>query len=146
MDILVNNAALHFENKELEELSTKELMKTFETNIFSFFWITKAALPSMKKGCSIINTSSVVAYRGSAALIDYASTKGAIVSFTRSLSSNLAQKRNSCKWRSTRADMDTFGYLQVSKRKKRRSMEAMHHCKERVSQWKWRRVIFFSVQ
>ncbi len=92
LDILVNNAALHFENKELEELSTKELMKTFETNIFSFFWITKAALPSMKKGCSIINTSSVVAYRGSAALIDYASTKGAIVSFTRSLSSNLAKK------------------------------------------------------
>ena len=92
IDILVNNAALHYENKSLTELSTRELLKTFETNILSFFWVTKAALPYMKKGAAIINSSSVTAYRGSGSLIDYASTKGAIVSFTRSLSSNLAKK------------------------------------------------------
>ena len=92
IDILVNNAALHYENESLEKLSTKELVKTFETNIFSYFWITKAVLPYMKKGSCIINSSSVTAYRGSGSLIDYASTKGAIVSFTRSLSSNLAKK------------------------------------------------------
>lgn len=92
LDILVNNAALHYENKSLEKLTTRELLKTFETNIFSFFWVTKAALPYMKKGSCIINSSSVTAFRGSGSLIDYASTKGAIVAFTRSLSSNLAKK------------------------------------------------------
>jgi NAD(P)-dependent dehydrogenase (short-subunit alcohol dehydrogenase family) len=92
IDILVNNAAIHYANKNLENLSTKELLKTFETNIFSYFWITKAALSYMKKGSCVINSSSVTAYRGSGGLIDYASTKGAIVSFTRSLSSNLTEK------------------------------------------------------
>ena len=90
--ILVNNAAIHYENKTLEKLTTREFLKTFGTNIFSFFWITKALLPSMKKGDCIINSSSVTAYRGSAGLIDYASTKGAIVAFTRSLSSSLVKK------------------------------------------------------
>jgi NAD(P)-dependent dehydrogenase (short-subunit alcohol dehydrogenase family) len=92
IDILVNNAATHYENKNLQELSTRVLLKTFQTNIFSFFWITRAALAYMRKGACIINTSSVTAYRGSAALMDYASTKGAIVSFTRSLSANLVKK------------------------------------------------------
>lgn len=92
LDILVNNAAIHYENKTLQTISSKELTKTFETNIFSFFWVTKAALEHMKKGGCIINSSSVTAYRGSGGLIDYASTKGAIVAFTRSLSSNLAKK------------------------------------------------------
>jgi len=92
IDILVNNAALHYENKTLKDLTTKELVKTFSTNIFSFFWLTREALPYMKKGSCIINTASVTAYRGSGGLIDYASTKGAIVSFTRSLSANLVKK------------------------------------------------------
>lgn len=92
IDILVNNAAIHYENESLEKLSTKELTRTFETNIFSFFWTTKAALSYMPKGSCIVNSSSVTAYRGSGGLIDYASTKGAIVSFTRSLASNLAKK------------------------------------------------------
>ena len=92
IDILVNNAALHYENKELKDLTTRELLKTFATNIFSFFWLTREAIDYMKKGSSIINTASVTAYRGSAALIDYASTKGAIVSFTRSLSASLLKK------------------------------------------------------
>jgi len=92
IDILVNNAALHYENKTLEDLTTRELLKTFGTNIFPYFWLTREALPYMKKGSCIINTASVTAYRGSGGLIDYASTKGAIVSFTRSLSSNLVKK------------------------------------------------------
>jgi NAD(P)-dependent dehydrogenase (short-subunit alcohol dehydrogenase family) len=92
IDVLVNNAAVHWESKTLEDISTKQLLKTFETNIFSFFWITKAALPGMGKGSSIINTTSVTAYRGSSALIDYASTKSAIVGFTRSLAHNLIDK------------------------------------------------------
>lgn len=92
IDLLVNNAALHYENKSLEDLTTRELLKTFGTNIFSFFWLTREALPYMKKKSSIINTASVTAYRGSGGLIDYAATKGAIVSFTRSLSANLVKK------------------------------------------------------
>lgn len=92
IDILVNNAAVHWESKSLEEISSDQLVKTFETNIFSFFWITKAALPGMQKGSVIINTTSVTAYRGSAELIDYASTKAAIVGFTRSLAQNLIEK------------------------------------------------------
>ena len=92
IDILVNNAAIHYESKRLEDISTGQLLKTFSTNIFSFFWMTKAALPFMKEGSAIINTSSVTAYRGSGALIDYASTKAAIIGFTRSLSSNLIER------------------------------------------------------
>lgn len=92
IDILVNNAATQFESKTLEEISTKQLLTTFETNIFSMFWITKAALPNMPEGSAIVNSTSVTAYRGSSTLMDYASTKGAIVSFTRSLSSNLVEK------------------------------------------------------
>jgi len=92
IDILVNNAALHYENKSLKELTTRELLKTFGTNIFSFFWLTREALSYMKENSCIINTASVTAYRGSGGLIDYASTKGAIVSFTRSLSANLLKR------------------------------------------------------
>lgn len=93
IDILVNNAALHYESKTLLDISASQLTETFATNIFSMFYITRAALPSMKEGSSIINTTSVTAYRGSATLIDYASTKGAIVSFTRSLASNLIDQK-----------------------------------------------------
>ncbi|HET9824098.1 MAG TPA: SDR family oxidoreductase [Chitinophagaceae bacterium] len=92
IDILVNNAALQIEAKTLQDVKTKDLVKTFETNIFAMFWITKAAMPKMKTGSSIINTTSVTAYRGSAQLLPYASTKGAIVAFTRSLSASLADK------------------------------------------------------
>lgn len=92
IDILVNNAALHWEQKGLEDISTRQLINTFTTNVFPYFWITREALPHMKKGSSIVNTASVTAYRGSGRLIDYAATKGAIVSFTRSLSSNLVKR------------------------------------------------------
>jgi NAD(P)-dependent dehydrogenase (short-subunit alcohol dehydrogenase family) len=93
IDILVNNAAIHYESERLEEISTEQLLKTFSTNIFSYFWITKSALPFMPEGGCIINTSSVTAYRGSATLIDYASTKSAIIGFTRSLSANLIKRQ-----------------------------------------------------
>lgn len=92
LNILVNNAAVQFPKDRLEQISEKQLEKTFRTNIFAYFYIAKAALPYLKKGDVIINTSSVTAYRGSDHLMDYASSKGAIVSFTRSLSSNLASK------------------------------------------------------
>ena len=92
IDILVNNAALHWEQTDFLKITPKQLTHTFANNVFSCFWVTQAALPHMKKGSCIINTSSVTAYRGSGALIDYASTKGAIVSFTRSLAANLVKK------------------------------------------------------
>lgn len=92
LDVLVNNAALHYESDSLTDITDRQLTTTFEVNVFSMFRITRAALPHMKKGAAIINTASVTAYRGSGGLIDYAASKGAIVSFTRSLSANLAGK------------------------------------------------------
>jgi NAD(P)-dependent dehydrogenase (short-subunit alcohol dehydrogenase family) len=92
LDILVNNAAVQFPKDSIEEISAKQLEKTFRVNIFSMFFLTKAALKYMKKGSTIINTTSVTAYRGSAGLLDYSATKGAIVSFTRSLSASLLKK------------------------------------------------------
>jgi NAD(P)-dependent dehydrogenase (short-subunit alcohol dehydrogenase family) len=85
LDIVVNNAAEQHPQNALEKITAKQLERTFRTNIFSFFFLTKAALPHLRKGSTIISTTSVTAYRGSASLIDYSSTKGAIVSFTRSL-------------------------------------------------------------
>ena len=92
LDILVNNAAVQFPQKNFTDITAEQLQKTFSTNIFSYFYMTKYALPHMKKNSTIINTTSVTAYRGSKELIDYSSTKGAIVSFTRSLSSSLADE------------------------------------------------------
>lgn len=93
IDILVNNAAVQFPQGEFEKITSAQLHKTFETNIYPYFYITKAVLPYLEEGNTIINTSSVTAYRGSEHLADYASTKGAIVSFTRSLSSMLAKRK-----------------------------------------------------
>lgn len=92
VDVLVNNAGVHYPQEEISKITTEQLIKTFSVNLFSMFWLTKAVLPFMKEGSCIINTSSVTAYRGSAGLIDYSATKGAIVSFTRSLSANLVEK------------------------------------------------------
>ena len=92
LDIVVNNAAEQHPQDKLESITASQLERTFRTNIFSFFFLTKAALPHLKKGSAIINTASVTAYRGSASLIDYSSTKGAIVSFTRSLAHALVKR------------------------------------------------------
>lgn len=92
LDILVNNAGIHWESEKIEDISTEQLMKTFHSNFFSVFWLTKYAMKYLKKGSCIINTTSVTAYRGSDHLMDYAATKGAILAFTRSLAANLAQK------------------------------------------------------
>lgn len=92
IDILVNNAAEQHPKKRITELSREQIERTFRTNIFSMFYMVQAAMPHLKKGARIINTTSVTAYRGSPALLDYSSTKGAVVSFTRSLSHQLVNK------------------------------------------------------
>jgi NAD(P)-dependent dehydrogenase (short-subunit alcohol dehydrogenase family) len=92
LDILVNNAAKQFPHSTIEEITQAQLEETFQVNIFSFFYLTKAALKYLQPGSTIINTTSVVAYKGNPQLIDYSATKGAIVSFTRSLSQNLVQR------------------------------------------------------
>jgi NAD(P)-dependent dehydrogenase (short-subunit alcohol dehydrogenase family) len=92
LDILINNAAEQHPKKDIAEITEEQLERTFRTNIFSMFFLTKAALKHLKDGATIINTTSVTAYRGSGGLLDYASTKGAIVAFTRSLSENLIEK------------------------------------------------------
>ena len=92
LDILVNNAAEQHPQDSIEKISDKQLERTFRTNIFSFFFMVKAAMKHLKKGAVIINTTSVTAYKGSPELLDYSSTKGAITAFTRSLSQALAEK------------------------------------------------------
>lgn len=92
LDILINNAAEQHPQESIEKITAEQLEKTFRTNIFSMFFLCKAALPHLQPGSSIINTTSVTAYKGSPELLDYSSTKGAIVAFTRSLSQSLVEK------------------------------------------------------
>jgi NAD(P)-dependent dehydrogenase (short-subunit alcohol dehydrogenase family) len=93
IDILANNAAEQHPQKSITKISRRQLERTFRTNIFAMFFLTKAVLPHFKKGGIIINTASVTAYQGSPELLDYSATKGAIVAFTRSLSQALAEKK-----------------------------------------------------
>ena len=90
LDVAVNNAAEQHAQKTLLDISAEQLERTFRTNVFAMFHLTKAALPHLRSGAAIINTTSVTAYKGSPGLLDYAATKGAIVSFTRSLAAALA--------------------------------------------------------
>jgi len=92
IDILINNAGEQHVAKEFIDITDEQLENTFLTNIFSYFYMIRAVLPHFKKGSTIVNTSSVTAYKGNEQLIDYSSTKGAIVSLTRSLSQKLAKK------------------------------------------------------
>jgi NAD(P)-dependent dehydrogenase (short-subunit alcohol dehydrogenase family) len=92
LDVLINNAAEQHPQESLEKITPEQLERTFRTNIFGMFYLTIAALPHLQPGAAIVNTTSVTAYRGSKELVDYASTKGAIVAFTRSLSQQLADK------------------------------------------------------
>jgi NAD(P)-dependent dehydrogenase (short-subunit alcohol dehydrogenase family) len=93
LNILVNNAGMQFPQKNAKSITDEQLEITFRTNIFAYFYFAEAALEHLKEGDCIINTTSVTAYRSSPALIDYSSTKGAITTFTRSLATNLAEKK-----------------------------------------------------
>lgn len=93
LDILVNNAGEQHPVDSIADLSDEQILRTFQTNIFSMFYLVREALPHLKEGSSIINTASVTAYRGSPELLDYSATKGAITTFTRSLSGQLAEKK-----------------------------------------------------
>ena len=92
LDIVVNNAAEQHPQDSIEKITTEQLERTFRTNIFAMFHLTKAALPHLGEGSAIINTSSVTAYKGNPALLDYSATKGAIIAFTRSLSQGLVER------------------------------------------------------
>lgn len=93
IDILVNNAAEQHPQEKIEDITEEQLTRTFRTNIFSMFFMTKGVMKYLKEGSAIINSTSVTAYRGSGGLLDYSATKGAIVAFTRSLSLNLVDKK-----------------------------------------------------
>lgn len=92
IDIVINNCGVQFPQNSILDIDSSQLHNTFATNIFSYFYITRAALPYLKDGDSIINTASITAYQGKKNLIDYSATKGAIVSFTRSLSLSLDEQ------------------------------------------------------
>lgn len=92
IDILVNNHAVQYIQRSILDISAEQLDNTFRTNIYAYFFMTKAALPYLKKGAAIINTASVTAYEGNKDLIDYSATKRAIVTFTRSLSQSLVSE------------------------------------------------------
>src|SRR3954468_18265596 len=92
LDVLVNNAAEQHPQKGIDKVTPEQIERTFRTNIFGYFFMTQAALPHLKKGAAIVNTTSVTAYRGSPELLDYSATKGAIVAFTRSLAKKLVEK------------------------------------------------------
>ncbi len=92
VDVLVNNAAYQMAITGLADLTTEQLVRTFTTNVFAMYWLTKAALPHLHAGATIINTSSVQAYTPEPSLLDYAATKAAIVNFTKGLSQELAPK------------------------------------------------------
>lgn len=92
LDILVNNAGEQHADKDIRDISDEQLRRTFQTNIFAFFYLVQAALPHLKEGASIVNCTSVVSFKGSEDLLDYSATKGAITAFTRSLSGNLVKQ------------------------------------------------------
>lgn len=92
IDVLVNNAAIQFVKDDPTEITEEQLERIFRTNVFSMFFLTQACLPHLEPGSSIINSTSIVAFRGKDVLLDYSATKGAMQAFTRSLSSNLAKE------------------------------------------------------
>ena len=92
IDILINNVGMHWEKNTIENITTEQVDKTLKINFYSCFWMSKYAVPYLNKGATIVNTTSITAYRGSDHLMDYAASKGAILAFTRSLSQSLVSK------------------------------------------------------
>lgn len=93
IDILINNHAVQFIQRSIEDIRKEQLFDTFETNILSYFYLVKETLPYLKEGSSIINTTSITAYQGEPLLLDYSATKGAVLAFTRSLSQSLVDRK-----------------------------------------------------
>ena len=93
LDVLVNNAGEQHPDKNIEDITEEQLRRTFQSNIFSMFFMVQAAIPHLKAGAAIVNCTSITMYQGAAELLDYSSTKGAITAFTRSLSENLVEKK-----------------------------------------------------
>lgn len=93
LDVLVNNAGEQHPDKDIRDITEEQLRRTFQSNIFSMFFMVQAALPHLKEGAAIVNCTSITMYEGAPILLDYSSTKGAITAFTRSLSQNLPDKR-----------------------------------------------------
>ena len=93
LDVLVNNAAEQHPQKDIQDITAEQLERTFRTNIFGMFFMTKASLKHLPDGSAIVNSCSVTAFRGSGSLLDYSATKGAIVAFTRSLAQQLSQRK-----------------------------------------------------
>lgn len=92
VDVLVNNAGVQYVQNSIMDITREQLMHTFESNFYSYFFVTKAIVPKLKNGASIINTASITAFEGNEKLIDYSATKGAIVAFTRSMALSLVQQ------------------------------------------------------
>lgn len=141
IDILVNNAAEQHVQPSIEKITSHQLIRTFQTNIFSMFYLTKAVLPHLKKGSSIINTASITAYKGNKTLIDYSATKGAIVTFTRSLSQSLVQQGI----RVNAVAPAPFGHRLSRPALRQRMWKCLvQTCRwnARDSRWKWRQAIY----
>ena len=92
LDVLVNNAGEQHYDKDIRDITEDQLKRTFQTNVYGMFYLTQAALPHLKQGSAIVNCTSETTYKGSSGLLDYSSTKGAILGFTRSLAKNLIEK------------------------------------------------------
>jgi NAD(P)-dependent dehydrogenase (short-subunit alcohol dehydrogenase family) len=92
LDLLINNAGEQHPDKDITDITEEQLKRTFQTNIYSMFYLTQAAMPHLKEGAAIVNCTSITMYKGSPELLDYSATKGAITAFTRSLSQNLVEK------------------------------------------------------
>ena len=106
LDVLVNNAGEQHPDKDIRDITVEQLQRTFQTNIFSQFYMVQAARPHLKKGAAIVNCTSVTMYKGSKLLLDYSATKGAITAFTRSLSENLIKDGIRVNARRAGADLD----------------------------------------
>ena len=137
LDILVNNAAEQHPQESLLDITPEQLERTFRTNIFSYFYMAREALKYLRPGGVIINTSSVTAYRGSSHLVDYASTKAAIVGFTRSLALSLADK-GFASTASRRARFGRRSFRPRLKRKRSRHSAPTFRCNGPGSPKRWR--------